>query len=137
MTHTSNTENAKTSLDVFIDLIGSKGNSGRLILENENGKRFRRGHEDTFEFEISQDIGDLQSINVSLCDSCTNGWGVDRIHVTNKNTQPDPTVYNFEAEAKTFVSSRKTDQYIVLRPGEKLRYVDLFMVYGQPFPYHR
>ena len=53
-------------------------------MNNEAGNKFNRGSVDSFFFNIQQDLGQIQTVTVSMCDSCgDDGWKVDKIVVTN------------------------------------------------------
>lgn len=67
---TSDIRGAGTDSQVFIDIQGTKGFSGKTILET-NADNFSRALEDTFEVECG-DIGDIEGVVLGHDGS---GWG--------------------------------------------------------------
>jgi hypothetical protein len=59
---TGNRQHASTEANVFMEMFGTLGASGELLLEHSNRKKkFQRGQKDRFHFDVS-DLGRLTKI---------------------------------------------------------------------------
>ena len=109
----------QTKHSVTIDMLGTQGASGTLLLENHNKSKFKAGQVDTFVFDVGEDIGDLRSITVSMCDLCVgDGWLVDDIVVTNLDTSE---VYTFHVNEWLKITETSTSRKsVVVTPGKNI-----------------
>ena len=82
VTYTTNCKDAGTDADVYVKLYGSKGNTGKIFLDNEEDN-FERGKIDRFTEEV-EDIGELQRIRVGHgSEGNKPGWHLTKIIVTD------------------------------------------------------
>ncbi|RNA02032.1 tetratricopeptide repeat 25 [Brachionus plicatilis] len=84
---TSNKLGAGTDSNVFINIFGENGETGKLALDRreEKGKLFDKGNTDTFIVE-TKNVGDIKKINLSHDGKGIGaGWHIDRVEITNNN----------------------------------------------------
>eukprot|EP00736_Rhodelphis_marinus_P000918 Rmarinus@m.27357 len=82
---TADRKGAGTDANVYIDIVGEHGATGKRILES--GKNdFERGHCDPYRIE-SPDLGDLQKIRIGHDNSGLGpGWMLDKVIIKNETT---------------------------------------------------
>merc|ERR1712156_1082089 len=86
---TSNIEYANVDdSDVYIELYGSAGASGPLLLDASGRDDLERGHTDKFTFTFS-DVGEVDRLRVWL--DGTDGWHGEDIVLYNSNTHAEYT----------------------------------------------
>ena len=83
-----------------------------MTLGNHGKSSFQQGDVDTFVLDLDLDIGTLQTVTVSMCDGCADGWRVARIVITNLATM---VVYTFLGDGSII----KGGHSAVLTPGEE------------------
>jgi len=93
---TSDRKDAGANAQVYIELCGTYGESGEMVLKNNKRKKsFQRGSQDKFLIQFP-DLGDIHKIRVIVEPSAKNdnskGWLLQK--VTIKNMQ-NKTLWNF------------------------------------------
>lgn len=96
---TGNVRGAGTSSAAYIQLIGTHGESDKVVIGNSEEEGFQRGSEVTFNIPVPGGIGPLRRINVerSASDqsSTGDGWYLDEIVVQG----PDGEMFSFPCQA--------------------------------------
>lgn len=78
--YTSDERGAGTSADVYVDIKGSEGSTGRRELSASNDS-FQRGSTDTFRIETAF-LGDLEAVHIGHSDKgAFSGWHLDKVIV--------------------------------------------------------
>ena len=81
-TYTYNIVDADTDDDVYISLIGSKGNTTEYEADNDGDDR-ERGQTDVYKFSDDADIGEFQC--VLMRKSGSDGWLIEKVYVYRLN----------------------------------------------------
>ncbi|CAF1086227.1 unnamed protein product, partial [Brachionus calyciflorus] len=87
---TGNKLGAGTDANVYINVYGEKGETGKVQLENSttNNNPFEKGKLDVFNIE-TRNVGEIKKINISHDGKGTGaGWYCETIEVNNKNMTP-------------------------------------------------
>jgi hypothetical protein len=89
---TGNVKSGGTDANVYITIHGSKGNSSRLLLDN-NANNFEKGDIDTFPLTLA-DLGELKTITIEHDNTGHKpGWYLEWVQITEMDKKPK--VWNF------------------------------------------
>jgi hypothetical protein len=93
--NTGDYADAGTDANVSLDIIGDKGSTGAIVLNNKmSGNVFERADRDVVGF-LANDVGKVKQIKISHDNSyAAAGWYLENVVVNNKGKS-----YNFECEA--------------------------------------
>ena len=85
--HTGYEKSAGTTADVFVQLIGSLGDSDPRMLKDPKHKRFKRGEIDQFLLTVPQSLGSIKEIHI-WHDNCgkSPGWFLFRVYIRDIQT---------------------------------------------------
>jgi hypothetical protein len=88
-TVTGNKLGAGTDSHVFVNIMGDKGETGKLELDQSttNSNAFEKGKSDTFIVE-AKNVGEIKKINISHDGHGSGaGWYLDRVEVVSKGVK--------------------------------------------------
>jgi lipoxygenase homology domain-containing protein 1 len=78
-------DHAGTGADIYIELYGTSGNSGEVVMDNTQDN-FEKGKTDTFSFDFPE-LGELTKIRLRNADNGPNsGWKCDKVIIRNQAT---------------------------------------------------
>ena len=84
---TGNRDDAGTDANIFAQIIGTKGNSAEVYLDNVGKNDFEKGSEGVYLITVPDEIGEIEQINIRH-DNTGNkaGWFLDEAWVKNART---------------------------------------------------
>ncbi|XP_059165240.1 lipoxygenase homology domain-containing protein 1-like [Physella acuta] len=100
---TADRANAGTDADVFINIFGSYGSTGRKVLPDQTAGHFERGDVDTFVLH-TKNVGRIRAIEIGHNNRGHKaGWFLDYVEIVQKvaavfdfNIRPGTTKYRFD-----------------------------------------
>ena len=97
--HTADVKYAGTDANVFVELLGANGNSGRRPLSTSRDN-FERGKKDVFFLEMP-DLGELSAIKIGHDNAGLGpGWCLDRVIVSDEDAPGEATVFDASVKGK-------------------------------------
>ena len=96
---TADCKGAGTDANVFVELLGANGNSGRRPLSTSRNN-FERGKKDVFFLEMP-DLGELSAIKIGHDNAGMGpGWCLDRVIVSDEDAPGEATVFDASVKGK-------------------------------------
>ena len=97
--HTADVKYAGTDANVFVELLGANGSSGRRPLSTSRDN-FERGKKDVFFLEMP-DLGELSAIKIGHDNAGLGpGWCLDRVIVSDEDAPGEATVFDASVKGK-------------------------------------
>ncbi|KAF5839075.1 Lipase/lipooxygenase [Dunaliella salina] len=113
ITRTSNLQNAGTDANVYVEIRGIMGSTGRLPLRNDSIDCFERGQEDKFMVQAPKDLGPLVELVIGHdeCGGLKDAWHLEQVDVV------DPSGKKLYFDCERWLDSRNGLE-AVLEPSE-------------------